>query len=428
MSTIIGSLPYNLTNGTTADATQVMADFNSIVSQVNANGAAINQTNTFTNPQVMPNAVTSTQTVNAGQVQNGGLSWLGTIGGTANALTASPGVLPQAYGAGQSWEGNAVATNVAVAQTVAISIASPAVITLAGTQIAGTPVKFQSTGALPTGLVAATTYYIVNPVSGSFEVAAAPGGAPIATSGAQSGTQTVTMPTYAPVTLAIGSLAARNVTKYGGQVLAVGDLQAGMAFELLDDGVELQLINPNAVNNVSGGTTGSFLYQAANSLTGTMELAPGTTMLSEGAGNLPSQIYVEPAGTIIIWAGASIPPGYLQCPYTLTNISRTAYANLFNAIGTAWGAGDGSTTFAMPWFPQAYAPIQAYGISPVGTQGAGAVISHTHNFNAMADGGYGGTTHAGSSGNSTADALVTAATGSAANLAAGSYVIFLVKY
>lgn len=35
--TIIGALPNNLQNGTTADASQVMADFNFIVNQVNAN-------------------------------------------------------------------------------------------------------------------------------------------------------------------------------------------------------------------------------------------------------------------------------------------------------------------------------------------------------------------------------------------------------
>ena len=38
--TIISSLPYDLTNGTTADASQVMSDFNQIVSNVNANAAA----------------------------------------------------------------------------------------------------------------------------------------------------------------------------------------------------------------------------------------------------------------------------------------------------------------------------------------------------------------------------------------------------
>lgn len=37
--TIINPLPFNLQNGTTADATQVMADFNEILNDVNANGA-----------------------------------------------------------------------------------------------------------------------------------------------------------------------------------------------------------------------------------------------------------------------------------------------------------------------------------------------------------------------------------------------------
>lgn len=38
---IIGSLPSTLTNGTTADATQVMADFNFIANQVNANATPV---------------------------------------------------------------------------------------------------------------------------------------------------------------------------------------------------------------------------------------------------------------------------------------------------------------------------------------------------------------------------------------------------
>jgi hypothetical protein len=39
MAIIIPALPYTLTNGTTADANQVMADLNDIVSGVNTNGA-----------------------------------------------------------------------------------------------------------------------------------------------------------------------------------------------------------------------------------------------------------------------------------------------------------------------------------------------------------------------------------------------------
>lgn len=44
---IIGTLPITLTNGSTADATQVMSDFNFIVNQVNANA---NPLGTFTAP------------------------------------------------------------------------------------------------------------------------------------------------------------------------------------------------------------------------------------------------------------------------------------------------------------------------------------------------------------------------------------------
>ena len=53
-----------------------------------------------------------------------------------------------------------------------------------------------------------------------------------------------------------------------------------------------------------------------------------------------------PIGTVLDFAGAAIPDGYLECDGSA--VSRTAYPLLFAAIGTAWGAGDGSTTFNLP--------------------------------------------------------------------------------
>ena len=53
-----------------------------------------------------------------------------------------------------------------------------------------------------------------------------------------------------------------------------------------------------------------------------------------------------PAGVIIPFAGTSVPTGYLLCNGAA--VSRTSYANLFAAIGTLYGAGDGSTTFNLP--------------------------------------------------------------------------------
>lgn len=52
------------------------------------------------------------------------------------------------------------------------------------------------------------------------------------------------------------------------------------------------------------------------------------------------------AGLIMPHAGAAAPNGWLLC-YGQA-ISRTAYAGLFLAIGTAYGVGDGSTTFNLP--------------------------------------------------------------------------------
>lgn len=53
-----------------------------------------------------------------------------------------------------------------------------------------------------------------------------------------------------------------------------------------------------------------------------------------------------PVSTIFHQASATIPDGYLEANGQA--VSRTTYSNLFSAIGTAYGAGDGSTTFNLP--------------------------------------------------------------------------------
>jgi len=89
-----------------------------------------------------------------------------------------------------------------------------------------------------------------------------------------------------------------------------------------------------------------------------------------------STAFVTPAGTIIDFAGTAAPAGFLVCPTVATNKSRTEFAALFAAIGTTWGAGDGSTTFGIPWFPANYTAVAASG--NVGTTTAGENLTHTH--------------------------------------------------
>ncbi|OKO48300.1 phage tail protein [Pseudomonas sp. BTN1] len=62
-------------------------------------------------------------------------------------------------------------------------------------------------------------------------------------------------------------------------------------------------------------------------------------------GNLDPYQFM-PAGTTIAFAGPTVPTGFLK--ENGAAVSRTTYANLFAAIGTTYGAGDGSTTFNLP--------------------------------------------------------------------------------
>lgn len=61
---------------------------------------------------------------------------------------------------------------------------------------------------------------------------------------------------------------------------------------------------------------------------------------------LPEETDVPVTGSIIAYGGASAPTGYLLCDGTA--VSRVTYGTLFSIIGTAYGAGDGSTTFNLP--------------------------------------------------------------------------------
>lgn len=78
---------------------------------------------------------------------------------------------------------------------VTISVATPGVVTWTGSNlVAGQPVSFSTTGALPTGLTAGTTYYVsaTGLTANTFSVSATPGGAAIDTTGAGSGVHTAT--------------------------------------------------------------------------------------------------------------------------------------------------------------------------------------------------------------------------------------------
>lgn len=86
-------------------------------------------------------------------------------------------------------------------------------------------------------------------------------------------------------------------------------------------------VNNNKVVNVANGTV-------------------GTDAVNKSQLDAAQSALTLPAGVILPYGGTEAPSGFLICDGSA--ISRTTYAALFNAIGTAYGEGDGSTTFNIP--------------------------------------------------------------------------------
>jgi microcystin-dependent protein len=59
-----------------------------------------------------------------------------------------------------------------------------------------------------------------------------------------------------------------------------------------------------------------------------------------------NSLHAVPVTAMMLWASTTYPTGWLLADGSA--ISRVTYADLFAAIGTTYGVGDGSTTFNLP--------------------------------------------------------------------------------
>lgn len=94
-------------------------------------------------------------------------------------------------------------------------------------------------------------------------------------------------------------------------------------------------------------------------------------------------------GQVIMFAGKAAPSGTLLCDGAA--VSRTTYAELFAAIGTLYGAGDGKTTFNVPAMLEGTVVTHTQKPDSVGTATSGEVIGHAHSGSAASGGAH---THA----------------------------------
>lgn len=174
-----------------ASATAANATLSNSLNRTGATGSAIMPWGTTAQRDTPTAGVTffryNNQT-SAWEGSSNGSAWSG-VGGTSGATGAGKDkvfvqndlYITTSYTLGA--DGQSAAT---------ISVATPGVVTQPNSYVGGEVIFFQTTGALPTGLVANSAYYVSSTglSSTSFQVSATRGGASIATSGTQSGTHT----------------------------------------------------------------------------------------------------------------------------------------------------------------------------------------------------------------------------------------------
>lgn len=147
--------------------------------------------------------------------------------------------------------------------------------------------------------------------------------------------------------------------KTGAVTLAKADVSLGNVDNTSDAAKPISMATQTALNGKAAASHG----HAVGDITGLGTAAtlnvgtgPNNIVQLDGSSKLPavdgSQLINLPAssgapsGAVMAYAGITEPTGWLFARGQA--VSRATYADLFAAIGTTYGAGDGSTTFALP--------------------------------------------------------------------------------
>ena len=127
---------------------------------------------------------------------------------------------------------------------------------------------------------------------------------------------------------------------------------------------------------------------------GELSVDTATEALILHDGSTAGGFEIVPSGSIIAFGGASAPDaGWLLCDGS--DINRTTYARLFAAIGTAYGTGNGSSTFGLPDLRDRVLLGKGTNNSTLGTETGSAAASSviTNATNSTGTGTTGGTTN-----------------------------------
>ena len=148
------------------------------------------------------------------------------------------------------------------------------------------------------------------------------------------------------------------------------EVSAGFQALVYCDGTNVISVLPQALNETA--TSGNVLsYNGSNWV----------------ASDPDTLVNTFSSGMILNWAGniSSPPSGWLVCDGTA--VSRTTYSSLFTAISTAFGTGDGSTTFNIPDMRDKFVIGSGNTYNQGDTGGSADAIVPSHNHTASFSGG-----------------------------------------
>lgn len=133
---------------------------------------------------------------------------------------------------------------------------------------------------------------------------------------------------------------AANITTAAGDTMIVESDASNNVRVLAYQRADGSSINVMGGDSGSGGKRGLVPAPASGDAAANKYLkADGTwAAIASGAG--------VAVGTVVDYAGTSAPSKWLFCYGQ--NVSRTTYSDLFTALSTTYGTGDGSTTFGLP--------------------------------------------------------------------------------
>lgn len=275
--------------------------------------------------------------------------------GSSSAIAisiASPGVV--------TWTAHGLVANQQVVlsflpfrKSVTMTIASPGVVTwVAHGLAAGQPIVFDTTGALPTGATAGTTYFVIAAglATDTFEFSATVGGSAVNTSGTQSGThfgsKTGTLPTGLSVDTAYFVKTVLTVNTFtlsatpGGAVINTTGSQTGTINAITGS---------DSFTGLSGGTTAAFLtpQKAFDTIlktldldgyTATVLLADGTTL---GSVSMPGPAIGGngSAGSVVLQGNVTYPDNaFLKCTTASTDVISLLFGAVLNIGGVKFQA------------------------------------------------------------------------------------------